>query len=152
MHFVLDTNVVIDWLVFDHPFMTPLRTRAPEDSIDILSHELTIAELARVLRYPMLKLSEPRCEEIVRTYVEESSQAEVPDGFGSGTWLLPAKFPGCRDPDDDLFLALAFHTRATALVTRDKLLLRMRKRVRNFGVTILDVPEFIARIKEPAPA
>jgi len=150
MQFVLDTNVVIDWLVFDDPFMTPLRTRAIDGSIGIVSHELTIEELARVLRYPMLNLSEARSEEILRRYVDQTIKVRMPDGFARDAWSLPKGFPSCRDRDDDLFLALAFHSHASALVTRDKLLLKMRKRVRKFGVTILDVPQFIATIKEPA--
>jgi len=150
MRVILDTNVVIDWLVFDHPFMAPLRDGVRHKSIRVMRHELTIAELARVLRYPMLKLTEQRCESVVSGYVANTCAAEVPIAFSREDWCLPERFPSCRDRDDDLFLALAFHSRADALVTRDKQLLKMQKRVRRFDVAILDVPHFIDHIKEPA--
>jgi len=68
----------------------------------------------------------------------------MPPDFASDRLLLPPGFPHCRDPDDDIFLALAHHTRAAALVTRDKLLLKLRKRARKHGLAILDVQQMIA--------
>ncbi|MBL8513009.1 MAG: PIN domain-containing protein, partial [Betaproteobacteria bacterium] len=35
---VLDTNVVIDWLVFDDPFMSPLREGVPAGRVQVLTH------------------------------------------------------------------------------------------------------------------
>jgi uncharacterized protein len=149
--FILDTNVVIDWLVFNDPYMAPLRNQAASGAITILTHELAIAELARVLGYPELKLSEERRCETLRWYEAQTRKEGMPEGFATAQWQLPTNFPSCRDRDDDLFLALAHHTRATALVTRDKALLKMRKRMRKLGMTILDVQQFIALLDE-APA
>jgi uncharacterized protein len=151
LRFILDTNVVIDWLVFNDPYMTPLRDQAASGAITILTHELAIAEFIRVLAYPELRLGQERQSDALRRYSQQTSTAEVPDGFARAQWQLPKNFPSCRDRDDDLFLALAHHTRATALVTRDKALLKMRKRMRKLGMTILDVQQFIALLDE-APA
>lgn len=146
--FILDTNVVIDWLVFSHPYMVPLRHQTACGAITILTHELAIAELTRVLSYPELKLSEQGQTDTLRSYRAQTRVELMPEGFAIAQWQLPAHFPSCRDRDDDLFLALAYHTRATALVTRDKALLKMRKRMRKFEMSILDVQQFIALLEE----
>jgi predicted nucleic acid-binding protein len=45
-------------------------------------------------------------------------------GSGEGVYNLPQ----CRDPDDQKFLTLAARARADCLVTRDRELLRLRRR------------------------
>ena len=152
IRFVLDTNVVIDWLVFDDPYMTPLRARARDGAIDVLTHELAIAELERVLGYPLLKLEEAGRADVLARYRTQSRSVAMPPGFAIDAWQLPAGFPSCRDRDDDLFLALAYHCRATALVTRDKALLKMRKRVRKFGMVILTVQQMIESLQAKSAA
>jgi predicted nucleic acid-binding protein len=61
----------------------------------------------------------------------------MPEGFSRETLLLPSNFPRCRDGDDQPFLALAYHARAEGLLTKDKAILKLRKKVRKFGVSIL---------------
>jgi uncharacterized protein len=147
LHVVLDTNVVIDWLVFDDPYLTPFRERVLAGAIGVLTHELALAEFERVLAYPELKLAPVRQVETLARYRAQSRVAVMPRGFESGVWQLPPGFPGCRDRDDDLFLALTYHASASALVTRDKALLRMRKRVRKLGLTIWEVPQLMAAVR-----
>jgi uncharacterized protein len=143
---VLDTNVVIDWLVFDDPYMGPLRQAVLAGTVVVLTHELARAEFARVLAYPALKLTAERREDAFSRYSVQTSIEVMPENFALNAWQLPATFPRCRDRDDDLFLALAHHTRATALVTRDKALLKMRKRMRKFSLAIWDVQQLIAAL------
>lgn len=144
---VLDTNVAIDWLVFDHPFMTPLREGLRDGRACVLSYEPAIAELRRVLGYPALKLAVERREKILAQYLAHAHLVEMPADFTLQSLLTPAGFPRCRDPDDQHFLALAFHTRADALVSRDAAVLKLRKRARKFGVPVLDVQEMIALLE-----
>jgi putative PIN family toxin of toxin-antitoxin system len=146
---VLDTNVVIDWLVFNDPYMQPLREQVAAGEVVVLTHALASAELARVLGYPQLKLADVRRADVSMRYRDHTLAASMPEGFALGAWMLPAKFPSCRDRDDDLFLALAYHARATALVTRDKALLKMRRKACKFDVSILDVQQMMAML---APA
>jgi uncharacterized protein len=148
LRFVLDTNVVIDWLVFDDPYMTPLRRVAAAGTITILTHELAMGEFARVLTYPELRLNEERRAKALWCYREQTRLVEMPQAFAIGQWQLPKNFPSCRARDDDLFLALAYHAQATALVTRDKALLKMRKRMRKFDMSILDVQQFMTLLQE----
>jgi putative PIN family toxin of toxin-antitoxin system len=151
MRLVLDTNVVIDWLVFAHPYMQAFRAAVTAGEIIVLTHELALVELERVLAYPELKLPVERQVDALARYRAYSRAATMPEGFALGAWQLPAGFPSCRDRDDDLFLSLTHHTQAAALVTRDKALLKMRKRMRKRGMTIWDVPQLMEKVRPPAP-
>jgi putative PIN family toxin of toxin-antitoxin system len=146
LRLVLDTNVVVDWLVFDHPFLTAFREGVRQGSITVLTNALAVDELTRVLGYPMLKLDAPRRQQVLRAYLEQTAPVGMPAGFGVDALLLPPNFPRCRDPDDDRFLALAFHGRATALVSRDNELLKLRRRAAKFGLSIIDVPQMMSLV------
>jgi predicted nucleic acid-binding protein len=144
---VLDTNVVIDWLVFDDPFMSPLREGVACRNVCVFTHAAAIVELERVMGYPALKLAPNRQASIVGKYLAQTSVPPLPPGFSRSQLLTPAGFPQCRDPDDQHFLALAFHTQSTALVSRDKAVLKLRRRARKFGVHIHTVAEMITLLR-----
>jgi predicted nucleic acid-binding protein len=57
--------------------------------------------------------------------------------------MMPANFPRCRDRDDEHFIALAYHQKADALISRDNAVLGMKSRAAKFGLTILNVPQAI---------
>jgi putative PIN family toxin of toxin-antitoxin system len=146
MTLILDTNVVIDWLVFDDPYMAPLRDAVTNRQVAVLTSPPATAELQRVLAYPQLNLDTARQTAIFTRYVAAVTAATLPEEFSLANLLLPPKFPRCRDADDQHFLALAWHSRATLLATRDKALLKLKKRAARFGVTIVDVPGLIAAL------
>ncbi|HKE94728.1 MAG TPA: PIN domain-containing protein, partial [Povalibacter sp.] len=75
--------------------------------------------------------------QVLDRYLAAATAAPMPDGFSRDALLLPPGFPRCRDRDDEPFLALAYHVRADALVTRDKTVLKLQRKVRKFGVAIL---------------
>ena len=145
---VLDTNVVIDWLVFDDPFMSPLRHGVREARVRVLTHAYAVTELQRVLAYPQLKLSIARQREIFSRYQAETTIAQMPDDYSPKHLMLPGGFPRCRDRDDEPFLALAFHARVDALASRDNAVFGLKARAEKFGVTILNVPQLIAMLTE----
>jgi uncharacterized protein len=136
---VLDTNIVLDWLVFEDAGVETLRRGIADQRISIVTYELALAELRRVLTYPQLKLDPAEQTAVFETYRATASIASVPQGYSPTQLMLPDGFPRCRDPDDDHFLALTHHAAADALVSKDKAVLKLRKRARKFGLTILDV-------------
>ena len=138
---IFDTNVVLDWLVFDDPLFVEFTNVVQAGSVNLLTHAAALDELRRVLNYPALKFGATRQEQVYATYQSLCHEAVVPDGFTARNLLTPIGFPICRDRDDQLFLALALHTKANALVSRDKAVLSMRKKASKFGVTILDVKQ-----------
>ena len=137
---VLDTNVVLDWLVFTDHSLNLLMSALAMGSVTLVSHEAAEAELQRVVTYPLLNLNAVRQANVLSTYQAQTRRARLPDGFTLQNLMLPAGFPRCRDPDDQLFLALAFHAGA-ALVSRDRAVLSLTQRVRRFGVQIVTVPQ-----------
>ena len=141
---VLDTNVVLDWLVFDDLLMNPLRDGVRNHSVVLLTHQPAIDELQRVLGYQQLKLDDARQIEVLAQYQASSSVAILPKEFSLSHLLLPTGFPRCQDRDDEHFVALAFHAKADALVSRDKAVLELSKRAKKFGLKILDVPQLAA--------
>ncbi len=140
---VLDTNVVIDWLVFDDPFMNPLRHGVRDGRVIVLTHEPAIAELQRVLGYRQLKLDDARRAEVFSNYCAQSTPFAMPAGFSLKSLMLPGGFPRCRDRDDEHFLALAHHARADALASRDNAVYGLKVRAAKFGMNILNVPQLM---------
>jgi putative PIN family toxin of toxin-antitoxin system len=124
---VLDTNVVLDLVVFRDEGIRPL-ARALESgaAIAVTSHAC-LTELGRVLAYPQFKL-------------DELAQSRAFEGFRARAALLdlppPPATPGlpiCADPDDQKFLELAWHANASCLVTKDRALLRLARAVARLG-------------------
>ena len=143
---VLDTNVVIDWLVFDDPFMNPLRDGVRDGRIVVMTHEPAIGELKRVLGYRQLKLDPARQLEVFARYGEQATVFVMPADFSLKHLMLPGGFPRCRDRDDEHFLALAHHAKADALVSRDNAVFGLKSRAAKFGMTILNVQELMAML------
>ena len=142
---VLDTNVWLDWLVFDEPSLAPLRAAQAAGRVEIAMDEACEAELARVLAYDLGKHTigadaQARCIERCRNIakrVESAAHAtECATGGGSAAAATAARtqvaavLPRCRDPHDQKFLELALAVQADVLVTKDQALLELaRKRL-----------------------
>ena len=148
---VLDTNVVVDWLVFHDPFMSPLREGVRDGRITVLTHPPAVVELQRVLAYRQLKLDVARQQDIFARYLAETTVAAMPPDFSLKHLMLPGGFPRCRDRDDEHFLALAHHAGADALVSRDNAVYGLKSRAEKFGLTILNVQQMIAWLSGTGP-
>lgn len=127
---VLDTNIVLDWLVFDDPSIALIRDHVADGRMTILTHQRAVDELACVLARPELNLDTQGQAAALERY--RALTTCVPLSEAS----LPKGFPRCSDPDDDHFLALAFHTQAQVLVSRDKALLALHRKSARFGFAI----------------
>lgn len=120
---VLDTNVALALEVFADPRLQGLRERWDRDELTAIADDETLAEFERVLRYPELRLDEAAAAEAGRRY--RGRCVVIPPGAA-----LECVLPRCRDPDDQKFLQLAQRAGADWLLTRDKALLALRKKVR----------------------
>ena len=134
---VLDTNVVLDCLVFCDSATRDLTAAIEARRVQALVHQHALDELERVLAYPQCRLALTEQRQVLDRYLAAATLAPMPDGFSRDTLLLPPGFPHCRDRDDEPFLALAYHTRADGLVTKDKAVLKLRRKAQRFGVAIL---------------
>jgi uncharacterized protein len=134
---VLDTNVVLDWLHFQDPSLRELAASIGSERVTVLANGLTLDEWRRVLVYPKLKVNEARRTELIARYRALTREFAMPPDYSRDNLLLPAGFPRCKDADDQHFLALAFHSQAQALITKDKALLKLANRVRRFELRIV---------------
>jgi putative PIN family toxin of toxin-antitoxin system len=118
---VIDTNICLDWLVFDDPGSRQLGAAIRANQVVWLATEAMTEELLRVLHYPILRQWKPdvaRLEPLIRQMVTACPVAPV------------TSIDVCRDPDDQKFLDLAIAQRADVLFTKDKQLQRSARRCR----------------------
>lgn len=116
---VLDTNVVLDWLLFADPAVRVMGEHIVDGRARVISRADCRAELERVLEYPKLPATPRQRQAILVTYDALTCPFEGP---AKDTWI-----PRCRDADDQKFLELARDAGAHWLVTKDNLLLRLAR-------------------------
>src|SRR5262249_50275248 len=138
----LDTNIVLDWLHFDDPRIVPIRDDIAAGKLIALTHSLAIGELQRVLSYPGLKLDARRREEILRNYLAQTTRLDLETDLTRDRLNLPKGFPTCRDPNDQFLFALSFHGKADLLITYDKRVLKLARRVARFGFRIVQPKDY----------
>ena len=128
MQLVLDTNIVLDLLVFRDPQVQPLSQGLQAGTLLWLATASMREELARVLAYPKLA---PRV-----AFHRGAAEAVLQD-FDRHVRLVAsaAKAPlTCGDPDDQKFIDLAV-AHQCVLLSKDYEVLRMRKRLAQLKVT-----------------
>lgn len=143
MRLVLDTNIVLDWLVFKDKHIAELQRAWEERQLELITHAPALDELRRVLAYPQFKLTAEGQRAVMEDYESRVRIVSLPDG-------MPTGFPRCKDGDDDHFIALAYHHRADAVVSKDRAVLDLAKRVRKFGVTIWSPQQLKAKLALPS--
>ena len=128
---VLDTNIWLDWLVFNDSGMSYLKLAVKENRANIFINSACEAELERVLAYDLARHSldaaaQAACLAECRR-IAQRIDAAAPD---ADLKLLPR----CADPDDQKFLELALAARADVLITKDHKLLELARRARPFRI------------------
>ena len=127
---VLDTNIVLSSLLFAAGRLVWMRHSWHSGTITPLASNATINELLKVVSYPKFKLNSQDIHELMDDYLPYSETVSVPASIIT---------PECRDPDDRIFLALAQHANANALITGDKDLLDLAP---HFTIPILTPAAF----------
>ena len=124
---VIDTNIALDLLVFSDPKSADLHAALDAGRMRWLATAPMREELLRVLDYPQLK---------PRLAFYRLTPAQVMAAFDARANLCPVapKAPcACKDPDDQKFIDLAVAHQAV-LLSKDKAVLAMRKRLERLGV------------------
>jgi predicted nucleic acid-binding protein len=116
---VLDTNVVLDLLVFDDPHVRPLARALSAGEVTAWADAETLKELELVLAYPSFALDDAARHAAQARY--RSLVRVAPEDLGTP----PPPLPRCRDRDDQKFLVLAARVGASWLVSKDKRVLSM---------------------------
>ena len=118
---VLDTNVVLSLWMFEDPSLVRLRAAIESGLLVPFSREDCLGELVRVLAYTQFAQPPERQAEIAAAHRARCTLIEAAE---SPACVLP----NCLDRDDQKFLELARDSGARALVTRDKLVLKLGRR------------------------
>ncbi len=122
---MLDTNVWLDWLVFEDPGIAPIKAAVMAGRAVISIDVACERELERVLDRPLAKKKPGACMQAARLEECRRLARSNEDGWmADGSSALPV----CRDPDDQKFLELARACRADFLVTKDRALLELAHR------------------------
>jgi len=126
---VIDTNIALDLLVFEAPASNVVWEAVCQKQVIWLATARMRAELQRVLTYPQIarRLALRRhAADAVLAQFDRLSRV-VPDA--------PRATVRCRDPDDQIFVDLAV-AHGAQLLSKDGLVLRLRKRLAALGVVV----------------
>ena len=129
-YIVLDTNVVLDWFVFDNPGMKPAARAIEGGLVHWLGCPQTRGELAHVLEPGELGGRHVDSERVLTRVDRLIRIASSPD-------VLPLQRLRCTDPGDQMFIDLALFRQARWLLSRDRAVLKLARRAARQGLQIL---------------
>lgn len=128
---VLDTNVALDWLLFDDPSVAELADRIGRQAWRWLACDRMRDELAVVLSRAPFAARRVDCEHALTSFDRLSIRVAL-----AGTSAIPASLR-CLDADDQVFVDFAVEHRVRWLFTRDKALLALAPAARSHGLAIV---------------
>ena len=123
---VLDTHVWLDWLVFDDPGVAGIRNAVGTGRVEAYIDAACEEELVRVLARGFAKrtldaeaqaAALATCRRVARR-IDAAASSEA-----------RAALPRCGDPDDQKFLEAALAAGAGFLITKDRKLLALSRKI-----------------------
>ncbi|EGI77639.1 PIN domain-containing protein [Hylemonella gracilis] len=131
---VLDTNVVLDLLLFADPATPALRAALDAGQLRWVTTAVMREELRRVLAYPhiaaRMDFHQRPADALLADY---DAQVEL-------MGVAPKAPYTCKDADDQKFIDLAYQLgsagAATLLLSKDKAVLKLKKRLAAHGVIV----------------
>ena len=124
---VLDTNVVLDWLLFADPGAAGLATEIEAGRLRWVACQRMRDEFDHTLRRPELARWQPDRERLLVEFDKHAAMLEAP---------ATAIGLRCDDTQDQVFVDLAVEARAAWLLSHDRALLRLRRRAALIGLRI----------------
>ncbi|MEY4496239.1 MAG: hypothetical protein RL744_1303 [Pseudomonadota bacterium] len=125
---VLDTNILLDIFVFDDQRASNLKQAIVDGIITAIASQKTFLEFADVISRPLFKLNAARQGAILAQW---QSIAQLHDDSN----LAPAPWK-CQDPDDQIFLDLAYQVRPSILISKDNAVLNIAGRAAQEDILI----------------
>ncbi|WP_368408583.1 putative toxin-antitoxin system toxin component, PIN family [Caldimonas mangrovi] len=124
---VLDTNVLLDWLVFRDPYIVSLAQALQDGRLHWVATAPMQEEMERVLTYSWIAARQPDVTTIRSVWRTHARFIEP---------VAPRAPLRCKDPDDQKFIDLAVAQGADWLLTKDRELLKLAKRAAQLGVSV----------------
>ena len=128
---VIDTNVVLDWLVFRNPGCVPFVKALVSGQLRWLATAAMREELGHVLARDVAAVWNADHDAVWSAWDRHAT--EVPAVVANGA----VSRVRCTDADDQKFIDLALGHPARWLLSRDRAVLKLARRSREFGVEIV---------------
>ena len=125
---VLDTNVVLDWLLFGEPSVAALADAVTGERVRWLATAAMRDELAHVLGRGLAAAHGADPARVAAAWDRHCTQQ--PPAPPAAAHLR------CTDTDDQKFIDLALASGARWLISRDRAVLKLRRRAATHGLTI----------------
>lgn len=133
---VLDTNICLDLFVFRDPRWQALLSALRQSQVRAYTRADCRMEWTLVLAYARLGLDAAQQAAALAEF--DTLVSLMPDAdHGSDAPALPS----CRDPDDQKFIELAASCGADALVSKDKLVLKLARKTSKLALFRILSPE-----------
>ena len=119
---VLDTNVVLDLLLFADPACAALHGKLSCGHLDWIATPSMRAELVRIARPELCARWRARPEQVIATFDRRCRLVLEPERSGAAS-------NRCTDPTDQVFIDLALAAHARWLLSRDHAILKVGRRL-----------------------
>jgi predicted nucleic acid-binding protein len=126
---VLDTQIVLDWMVFGDPRVRRLVADIEQGALHWFATAAMWEECLHVAGRPTLSAWKPNAARLASLW------AQWAHGVAAAT--AAPRGLRCRDPDDQMFVELALAVKARYLFSRDKAVLALSKPLALHGVQVL---------------
>jgi len=134
---ILDTNALLDWLVFKDPVAHPVAQHLADGHWRWLACEEMVQEWGHVWPREVFARWQPDPALTNAAFDKATMVAQPPRG--------PLK---CKDPDDQVFIDLAWHVAQNGqpvwLFSKDAALLKLARRAKLKGVHIMTLQAWVA--------
>ena len=125
---IFDTNVLLDIFVFNDFRAIHIKAALVERQLKALATPKTIEEFADVISRPLFSLEQSTQEQILGEWRNLATIIQD-ETLSSAPWQ-------CQDPDDQVFLSLAYTSKPCLLLSKDNELLKLAKKAALEGVVI----------------
>lgn len=144
---VLDTNVVLDWLVFGDPHGLALGERVMRGELRWLQTPAMRAELEEVISRLSHVSGLQRWAHRSESALEMSARWACP--IAAPAPLPPHRRAHCSDCDDQIFIDLAVALEIPWLFSRDRAVLKLRRKLAVWGIGIVSPREWLVERTNP---
>ena len=125
---VLDTNVVLDWLLFGHPDGAAVDAAVTAGELRWIATPAMRDEFAHVLARGTLDRWQPDASALHARWAAHCEVVPEP--------VAALDRPRCTDPDDQKFIDLAASRAGCLLLSRDRAVLKLARKLSVLGVTL----------------
>ena len=117
---IFDTNVLLDIFVFNDFRAIHIKAALVDKQINAIATPKTIEEFADVISRPLFSLEQSTQEQILSQWRNLATIIQD-EALNTAPWQ-------CQDPDDQVFLNLAYTSKPSLLISKDNELLKLAKK------------------------